>query len=88
MLLVYKPPRVTRTPLTKGCEHYKPSKFNKEPSKGKKKFNYYACGKEGHMARDCRSKDTNKVKRQLNVLRRKSELDNDEGWNVITLAKI
>ncbi|USP73997.1 uncharacterized protein yc1106_01271 [Curvularia clavata] len=37
-----------------------PSKFNKEPSKGKKKFNYYAYGKEDHIARDYRSKDTNK----------------------------
>ena len=51
--------------------HYKKDKDDK-----KKKINCYACGKEGHIARNCISK--NKVKRQLNVLRRKSELDNNE----------
>jgi len=52
--------------------HYKKSK-NK--NNNKKKINYYACGKEGHIARNYLSK--NKVKRQLNVLHQKSELDND-----------
>ena len=51
--------------------HYKKDKDDK-----KKKINCYACGKEGHIARNCISK--NKVKRQLNVLRRKLELDNDK----------
>jgi hypothetical protein len=59
-----------------------PGRNNKEQSK--KTFNCYKCGKEGHMVRDCRSTDTNKVKRQLNVMRRKSELDDDEKWNIIT----
>jgi hypothetical protein len=32
----------------------------------KKKITYYACSKEGHMKRDCRSQG--KVARHLNVL--------------------
>ena len=60
--------------------HYKKDKDDK------RKINCYACGKEGHIARNCMSK--NKVKRQLNVLRRKSELDDDESWNVITRPEI
>lgn len=60
-----------------------PGQYPKEQHKNKKKFSCYNCGKEGHMARDCRSKDSNKVKRQLNVLRRKSGLGDDEEWNVV-----
>jgi hypothetical protein len=54
---------------------------------GKKKFSCYACGKEGHMARDCRSQG--KVTRQLNVIRRAAP-NNDitEEWNVITRPHI
>jgi len=60
--------------------HYKKGKDDK------KKINCYACGKEGHMARNCQNK--NKVKRQLNVLHQKSGLDDNESWNVITRPEI
>ena len=55
-----------------------PSKpyYEKNKNDKKKKINCYACGKEGHIARNYISK--NKVKRQLNVLRRKLELEDDE----------
>ena len=54
-----------------------PSKpYYKKDKDDKKKINCYECGKEGHIARNCMSK--NKVKRQLNVLRRKLELDDDK----------
>jgi hypothetical protein len=71
--------------LNKGKETERPKG---QHGKNKKKFSCYNCGKEGHMARDCRSKDTNKVKRHLNVLRRASELNDDESWNVVTKAAI
>ncbi|EMD85665.1 hypothetical protein COCHEDRAFT_23516 [Bipolaris maydis C5] len=64
-----------------------PSKpHHKKNKDDKKKINYYACGKEGHIARNCLSK--NKVKRHLNVLHHKSELDDNESWNVITRLEI
>jgi hypothetical protein len=41
----------------------------------------YNCGKPGHLARDCRSK--NKVTRQLNVLTGAQEEEEAEEWQVI-----
>jgi hypothetical protein len=49
----------------------------------KKKITCYACGREGHMKRDCRSQG--KVVRQLNVLHRAAPNNNpEEAWNVIS----
>ena len=88
-----------RTPGAYATDGYEPMHLDnlnkgKGPSKphfkkhkdDKKKINCYACGKEGHIARNCMSK--NKVKRQLNVLYQKSELDDNESWNVITRPEI
>jgi len=80
-------PRVPGAYATNGYEPMHLDNINKGPGKPKfqhdksKKITCYACGKEGHMARDCRSK--NKVTRQLNVLRKDGN-DSDEAWNVIT----
>ncbi|KAF2999853.1 hypothetical protein E8E13_007629 [Curvularia kusanoi] len=41
----------------------------------------YGCGKTGHFARDCRSK--NKVQRQLNVLAQ-DDNETDKEWEVVT----
>jgi hypothetical protein len=49
-------------------------------SMNRKEITCYACGKKGHMSRDCRSK--NKVTRQLNVLAKVPE-DSDEEWTVV-----
>ena len=69
----------------RGFGRAKPNEGPKgQHNKDRKKITCYACGKEGHMARDCRSK--NKVTRQLNVIRKDSGLDDGELWNVITLA--
>ena len=43
----------------------------------------YNCGKPGHIARNCRSKDTNKVVRQVNVLTRETQ-EEDTEWDIIT----
>jgi Retrotransposon gag protein/Zinc knuckle len=45
----------------------------------------FACGKPGHLAKDCRSK--NKVIRQLNVLSIEDAETTDEEWEVVTTIK-
>ena len=87
-------PRVPGQYATNGPEPMHLDNLNKGPGKPKfqhdksknKKITCYGCGKEGHMARDCRSK--NKVARQLNVLQRGVPNDEDEAWNVITRPSV
>jgi hypothetical protein len=86
-------PRVPGHYATNGLEDMHLDNLNKGPGKpkfqqdkSKKKITCYGCGKEGHMARDCRSK--NKVTRQLNVLRREVPNNEDEAWNVITRPSV
>jgi hypothetical protein len=87
-------PRVPGQYATNGYEPMHLDNINKGPGKPKfqhdksknKKITCYGCGKEGHMARDCRSK--NKVVRQLNVLRREVPNIEDEAWNVITRPSV
>jgi hypothetical protein len=58
--------------------------FNKDKKQYGKKITCYNCQKEGHMARDCRSK--NKVVRQLNMMIKDNDLD--EEWNIVHYPKI
>jgi hypothetical protein len=53
--------------------------FRKEKKQFSKTITCYNCQKEGHMARDCRSK--NKVVRQLNMLTKGNDMD--EEWNIV-----
>jgi hypothetical protein len=53
--------------------------FRKDKKQFSKSITCYNCQKEGHMARDCRSK--NKVIRQLNMLAK--DEGTDEEWNVV-----
>jgi hypothetical protein len=53
--------------------------FNKDKKQYGKKITCYNCQKEGHMARDCRSK--NKVVRQLNMMTKNNDMD--EEWNIV-----
>ncbi|EOA81820.1 uncharacterized protein SETTUDRAFT_165398 [Exserohilum turcica Et28A] len=69
----------------RGFGRAKPNEGPKgQHNKDRKKITCYACGKEGYMARDCRSK--NKVTRQLNVIRKDSSLDDGELWNDVMLT--
>lgn len=47
----------------------------------KKKIACYGCGKEGHMIRDCRSK--NKVTRRINMLDTEHEAEDPTEWTVV-----
>jgi hypothetical protein len=53
----------------------KGNSFNKDKKQYSKKIAYYNCQKEGHMARDCRSR--NKVVWQLNMVTKGNELDEE-----------
>jgi hypothetical protein len=88
-------PRIPGAYATNGYEPMHLDNLNKGPGKpkfqgnkgNKKKITCYACGKEGHMKRDCRSQG--KVVRQLNVLHRAVPNDNsDDEWNVVTKANV
>jgi hypothetical protein len=88
-------PRIPGQYRTYGPEPMHLDNLNKGPGKlkfshdkgNKKKFTCYACGKEGHMKRDCRSQG--KVIRQLNVIRRAApDNDDTEEWNIITRPHI
>jgi hypothetical protein len=88
-------PRIPGAYATNGYEPMHLDNLNKGPGKpkfqgnkgNKKKITCYACGKEGHMKRDCRSQG--KVVRQLNVLRRAApNSDSDDEWNVVTRATV
>jgi hypothetical protein len=57
----------------------KGNSFSKDKKQYGKKITCYNCQKEGHMARECRSK--NKVVRQLNMMSKNNDLD--EEWNVV-----
>jgi hypothetical protein len=87
-------PRIPGQYRTYGPEPMHLDNLNKGPGKpkfshdkgNKKKFTCYACGKDGHMKRDCRSQG--KVIRQLNVIRRAAPNDDTEEWNIITRPHI
>ena len=67
----------------------KKSKSNEKRSFDKKKKNTacYACGKKGHYARNCRSK--NVIRRQLNmILRKESKTETKENWEQIDYENI
>jgi hypothetical protein len=44
----------------------------------------YNCGKPGHIARNCRSQNTNKVTRQINVLTREPQEEDTDEWDIIS----
>jgi hypothetical protein len=44
----------------------------------------YNCGKPGHIARNCRSQNNNKVTRQINVLTRETPEEDTDEWDVIS----
>ena len=82
-------PRIPGSYATNGYEPMHLDNLNKGPGRPKfqdkkqkkKNFNCYACGKPGHMARDCKSQG--KVVRQLNVLQ-PANPHQDEEWSIIT----
>jgi hypothetical protein len=85
-------PRIPGAYRTNG---YEPMHLDKGPGKpkcqgnkdSKKDITCYACGKKGHMKRDCRSQG--KVVRQLNVLHRAvPDNEDEETWNVITRPNV
>ncbi|RYN70768.1 hypothetical protein AA0117_g10092 [Alternaria alternata] len=87
-------PRIPGQYRTNGPKPMHLDNLNKGPGKpkfshdkgNKKKFTCYACSKEGHIKRDCRSQG--KVTRQLNVIRRTAPHDDTKEWNVITRPHI
>lgn len=75
----YGPAAMDLSNINKGPEQ-KRWNGNKGNHQDKSKMTCYGCGKPGHMARDCRSK--NKVIRQVNVL--VTHDDADDEWDLVT----
>jgi len=81
-------PRIPGSYATNGYEPMHLDNLNKGPGRPKfhdkkqkkKDFNCYACGKPGHMAREC--KNQGKVVRQLNVLQPANPNDQGAVWAI------